>query len=68
MEEGVLLVLELRQRAEDGKEHHARLKTEEEAHLDEEARLKSKEEELRMKSEDKARLVEETRLKSEQEE
>ena len=39
---------------------------EEEAHLVEEARLKSEEEDLGLKSEDEARHVEEARLKSEQ--
>ena len=34
------------------------MKAEEEAHLNEEARLKSEEEELQLKSEDEARLVE----------
>ena len=68
LEEGVRLALELRNIVEKEKEHHAQLKAEEEAHLDEEARLKSEEEELLLKYEDEARLVAEARLKSEQEE
>ena len=49
-------------------EHRTRLKTEEEAHLVEETRLKLEEEGLWLKSEDEARLVEDERLKSDQEE
>ena len=40
------------------------MKSEDEAHIFEETRLKSEEEDLRMKSEDKPRIVEEARLKS----
>ena len=44
------------------------MKAEEEAHLVEEARLKSEEEDLWLRYEDRYRLVEEARLKYEQEE
>ena len=44
------------------------MKSEEEANLVEEARLKSEEGDSRLKSEDNARLVEEERLQAEQEE
>ena len=66
MEEGVHLALEAIRRAEEEEEKHAWLKSEEEAHIVEEARLKYEEEDLRLKYEDKARLVKEARLKDEQ--
>ena len=61
----VHLDLEAKRRAEE--EEHARIEADEEAHIVEDARLKSEEEEqeyLRLESEEDSRLVEETRLKA----
>ena len=67
MEEGVRLALEFIWRAEEEQQQHARLKSEKEARLFEESRLKSEEDDVWLNSEDLSRLVEEARLKAEKE-